>query len=50
MRTSDLADLRSYLLDEGVAAYKLPERLHVIGEMPKSAFGKILRRKLVEMS
>ena len=46
----DLADLRSYLLDEGVAAYKLPERLHVIGEMPKSAFGKILRRKLVEMS
>lgn len=45
-----LAGLRAFLLQEGLAAHKLPERLHVTDAWPKSAFGKIVRIRLVERS
>jgi long-chain acyl-CoA synthetase len=34
---------------ENLAAYKVPKIIEFIGELPKSAVGKILRRKLKDM-
>ena len=34
---------------ENLAAYKVPKIIEFIDELPKSAVGKILRRKLKEM-
>jgi len=34
---------------ENLAAYKVPKIIEFIEELPKSAVGKILRRKLKEM-
>ena len=41
--------LKSFLLEQRIAKFKLPERLEVIDEFPLSPAGKILRRKLREM-
>lgn len=45
-----LTELRAFLLKEGLASYKLPERLCFTDEWPKTAFGKILKSRLVAMS
>jgi long-chain acyl-CoA synthetase len=34
---------------ENLAAYKVPKMFEFIDELPKSAVGKVLRRKLKEM-
>jgi non-ribosomal peptide synthetase component E (peptide arylation enzyme) len=45
----DLDELVNYLRDQaGVAAYKLPERLIVVEELPRNPLGKILKRTLRE--
>ncbi|MBT4939587.1 MAG: AMP-binding protein, partial [Rhodospirillaceae bacterium] len=39
-------ELTSFLLDRGIAKFKLPERLEIVESFPLSPAGKILRREL----
>ena len=41
-----LADLTQHLDDLGVAKYKWPERVEVIGELPRTAIGKVTKAAL----
>ena len=43
-----LADLTGYLTDQGLAKFKLPERLEVVSEFPLSPFGKVSKKDLAE--
>jgi non-ribosomal peptide synthetase component E (peptide arylation enzyme) len=47
--TLALADLVRFLLDAGIAKFKLPERLELVAEFPLSPFGKVSKQKLVEI-
>jgi acyl-CoA synthetase len=38
-----LEDIVAYLREEGIATFKLPERLEIRGELPRNPLGKILR-------
>ena len=42
-------EMKTFLLDQKIAKFKLPERLEVLPEFPISPAGKILRRTLREM-
>lgn len=42
-------DLSQFLLAQGIAKFKLPERLEILDEFPISPAGKILRRTLRDM-
>lgn len=44
-----LADITSYLLGQGIAKVKLPERLEVVDELPTTATGKIQKHVLRKM-
>ena len=46
--TLELPRLSSFLLEQRIARFKLPERLEVLEQFPISAAGKILRRDLRE--
>ena len=47
--TLELAELNAYLKDEvRIAAYKLPERLVLVGSLPRNAMGKVIKRQLRE--
>jgi acyl-coenzyme A synthetase/AMP-(fatty) acid ligase len=41
-----LEELKAYLLDEGLAIQKMPERLEVVDDMPTTATGKIQKHLL----
>lgn len=41
-----LDDLTGYLREQGVASYKLPERVEIVEALPRNAVGKILKRNL----
>ena len=43
-----LEQLTSYLLDQGIAKFKLPERIKILEDFPLSAFGKVSKKTLVE--
>lgn len=43
--TVDTAALRAWAKQQ-LAAYKVPRRIHVVDELPKSMIGKVLRRKV----
>ena len=45
-RMVTLEELSDFLLDRGVAKFKLPERVEVLSELPKSAGGKISKVEL----
>lgn len=45
----DFDELAAFLLDRGIAKFKLPERLEIIENFPLSPAGKILRRELRRM-
>ncbi|CAA6603965.1 2,3-dihydroxybenzoate-AMP ligase [Rhodospirillaceae bacterium LM-1] len=45
----DFKNLSDFLLAQGIAKFKLPERLEVLDEFPISPAGKILRRTLRDM-
>ena len=45
-RMVTLEELSAFLLDRGVAKFKLPERVAVLSELPKSAGGKISKVEL----
>jgi long-chain acyl-CoA synthetase len=47
--TATPTELRAFCRDR-LAAYKVPASVTVVGELPKSAIGKVLRRKLPELS
>ena len=47
--TLALPDLVRFLLDAGIAKFKLPERLELATEFPLSPFGKVSKQKLVEI-
>jgi len=44
--TIDLPELSDFLSKRGIAKFKRPERLELVGEFPISPAGKILRRDL----
>ncbi|MEM7441935.1 MAG: AMP-binding protein, partial [Pseudomonadota bacterium] len=44
--TLELATLRQFLDGMGIAAFKLPERLEVLAELPETAIGKIDKKAL----
>jgi len=43
-----LDDIVASLREEGLATYKLPERLELVGEIPRNPVGKILKSELRE--
>ncbi len=47
--TPTLEDLAGFLLDQGIAKFKLPERLELVDAFPLSPFGKVSKKDLVEM-
>jgi 2,3-dihydroxybenzoate-AMP ligase len=42
----DLEDLKTYLLAQKIAKFKLPERLEITDSFPISPAGKILKKEL----
>jgi cyclohexanecarboxylate-CoA ligase len=45
-RAPSLADLGEHLTAQGLSRRKLPERLEIVGQFPRTASGKILKRTL----
>ncbi len=43
-----LKELTDFLLDKGIAKFKLPERLEVVDDFPLSKFGKVSKHVLVK--
>jgi 2,3-dihydroxybenzoate-AMP ligase len=41
-------ELIAFLRAQNIASFKLPERLELVGELPLSPVGKILKRELRE--
>jgi len=41
-----LEDLTSFLVEQGLSKRKLPERLEIISEFPRSSIGKIIKKEL----
>ena len=41
--------LKTFLMAKEIAKYKLPERLEILADFPLSTFGKVSKKKLVEM-
>jgi 2,3-dihydroxybenzoate-AMP ligase len=44
--TLTLEDLTRFLMERGLAKFKLPERLELVDEFPMSAFGKVSKKDL----
>ena len=42
-------ELQKFLLGKEIAKYKLPERLEILADFPLSTFGKVAKKKLVEL-
>jgi 2,3-dihydroxybenzoate-AMP ligase len=47
-KTLTLEELVAYLLEMGIAKYKLPERLELMDDFPLSTFGKVSKKTLSE--
>ena len=47
-RALTLPELTSFLLDKGLAKFKLPERLELVDDLPLSKFGKIAKNLLTK--
>jgi 2,3-dihydroxybenzoate-AMP ligase len=41
--------LKHFLMGKEIAKFKIPERLEILSDFPLSAFGKVSKKKLVEM-
>ena len=41
-----LEEIEAYLREEGIATFKLPERLEIRDDLPRNPLGKILKREL----
>jgi acyl-CoA synthetase (AMP-forming)/AMP-acid ligase II len=44
--TVTLTDLTAYLRDRHIASFKLPERLEIVGSLPRNPVGKVLKREI----
>lgn len=44
-----LAELSAFLRDRGLAAYKVPDRLEIVGALPRTAAGKTDKRRLAAL-
>ena len=44
----DLNELKEFMKEKGIAAYKIPERLELISAIPRNPVGKILKNQLRE--
>ncbi|MFA5183003.1 MAG: class I adenylate-forming enzyme family protein [Syntrophales bacterium] len=44
----DLEEIKAFMKEKGIAAYKIPERLEIIGAIPRNPVGKILKKVLRE--
>jgi 2,3-dihydroxybenzoate-AMP ligase len=42
-------ELKKFLMGEEIAEFKLPERMEILQDFPLSTFGKVSKKKLVEM-
>src|ERR1700704_1997650 len=42
-------ELKTFLLGKEIAKYKIPERLEILPDFPLSTFGKVSKKKLVEL-
>jgi 2,3-dihydroxybenzoate-AMP ligase len=42
-------ELKTFLLGKEIAKFKIPERLEILPDFPLSTFGKVSKKKLVEM-
>jgi non-ribosomal peptide synthetase component E (peptide arylation enzyme) len=45
-----LGELTAFLGEHGLARYKHPERLEIIGELPMSKFGKVAKHELTRLA
>ena len=45
-RSLTLEDLTAFLVDKGLARFKLPERLEIVDDLPLSQFGKVAKNVL----
>ncbi|NDV89789.1 AMP-binding protein [Alteromonas sp. 345S023] len=41
-----LDDIINYLKKQNIASFKLPEKMHLVAEIPRNALGKVMRHKL----
>jgi 2,3-dihydroxybenzoate-AMP ligase len=48
-RRLTLEELTAFLLDLGIAKFKLPERLEILDDFPLSPFGKVSKKALADM-
>jgi 2,3-dihydroxybenzoate-AMP ligase len=48
--TLTLEELTGFLLQEGIAKFKLPERLELVSELPLSRVGKVLKQSLIQQA
>lgn len=48
--TLTLEELTDFLLQEGIARFKLPERLELVSELPLSRVGKVLKQSLIQQA
>jgi 2,3-dihydroxybenzoate-AMP ligase len=48
--TLTLEELTGFLLQEGIARFKLPERLELVSELPLSRVGKVLKQSLIQQA
>jgi 2,3-dihydroxybenzoate---[aryl-carrier protein] ligase len=46
--TLTLSELKTFLLDKGIAKFKLPERLELVEDFPLSKFGKVSKHVLAK--
>lgn len=47
-KTLTLEELTAYLMELGIAKFKLPERIELMGDFPLSTFGKVSKKALTE--
>jgi 2,3-dihydroxybenzoate-AMP ligase len=47
--TLTLPELATFLAEQGIAKFKLPERLEIMPDFPLSTFGKVSKKALAEM-
>ncbi len=44
----DLAEIKDFMNEKGIAVYKIPERLEIISALPRNPVGKLLKKVLRE--
>ena len=42
----DLEDIKAFMKEQGIAMYKIPERIEIIDAIPRNPVGKILKSVL----